>query len=229
MKTLFWAPIILVLLAWTASVSANVAIMNFVGDSSATVRDSVMCGWEFTVTQEITITHLGLYDDGNNGIQRHPIGLWEVSNVDVTDGTLLTSGELSYQNNPLIDGFRYDDVDDVVLTTGQTYVVAFYEGYDSSGDKIFTTVSSITIDPAISIRTDATRGEFDVYSVSAGLPFPSEYISTNGGYRIGPNFLFETSASEIPSGGQIPEPASMVLVSIGLMTSLVKFRKSGNR
>ena len=84
MKTLFLAPIILVLLAWTASVSADPtpAITAFEGVSSARVADCCTLGWEFTLTQDITVTHLGIYDyDDDNGFDSHDIGLWQVSGV----------------------------------------------------------------------------------------------------------------------------------------------------
>ncbi|MBN2132898.1 MAG: PEP-CTERM sorting domain-containing protein [Sedimentisphaerales bacterium] len=35
--------------------------------------------------------------------------------------------------------------------------------------------------------------------------------------------------SDVPAVSPVPEPASMILVSLGLMTSLVKLRRSGNR
>ena len=34
---------------------------------------------------------------------------------------------------------------------------------------------------------------------------------------------------DVPAVNPVPEPASMILVSLGLMTSLVKLRRSGNR
>ncbi|MBN2132899.1 MAG: DUF4082 domain-containing protein [Sedimentisphaerales bacterium] len=220
MKTLFLAPIILVLLAWTASVSADPtpAIADFEGVSSARVADCCTLGWEFTLTQDITVTHLGIYDyDDDNGFDSHDIGLWQVS-----DEALLTSGTVNWNNEPDGDGFRYDDVEDVLLTAGPTYVVAFYVDWSGSDDEVVTSVSTITIDPVVTIGD--VRYEVDIFG--SDITFPTE---THGGYRIGPNFLFETSGSDIPSGGEVPEPASMVLVSIGLMTSLVKLRKSGNR
>jgi len=34
--------------------------------------------------------------------------------------------------------------------------------------------------------------------------------------------------NDVPAATVVPEPASMILVSLGLMTSLIKLRKSGN-
>jgi len=67
-------------------------------------------GWEFTVNEEITLTHLGLYDHGDNGFSiDHPIGLWRLS-----DEALLASGTVSAgTGDTLIDHFRYIDVPDV--------------------------------------------------------------------------------------------------------------------
>ena len=191
MKTLFLAPIILVLLAWTASVSANVAVIDFEGVSSARVTDCCTLGWEFTLTQDITVTHLGIYDyDDNNGFDRHDIGLWQVS-----DQALLTSGTVRWDSE-LVDGFRYDDVEDVLLTAGPTYVVAFYVDWSGSDDEVVTSVSSITIDPVVTIGD--VRYEVDIFG--SDITFPTE---THGGYRIGPNFLFETSGSTVPAPGAV--------------------------
>ena len=37
-------------------------------------------GWQFTVNQAITITHLGLFDLGQNGlVESHNIGIWSIA------------------------------------------------------------------------------------------------------------------------------------------------------
>ena len=45
-------------------------------------------GWEFTVNSPITVTQLGFFDSGQDGlVDAHPVGLWDLSQTLLVSGT----------------------------------------------------------------------------------------------------------------------------------------------
>jgi len=158
-------------------------------------------GWQFTVNQGITVSHLGLYDYPPDGFSAdHPIGLWRLN-----DGTLLTSGTMHAGTvDPLTNHFRYIDVPDVQLSIGVNYVIGYYS-YSDNSDKAITKAAGLQVSPAINLvvsRWD-TSGQFQMpMNITPdedefGDPQPNPDA-------FGPNFKFE-----------VPEPMTLLLLSLG--------------
>ena len=86
------------------------------------VRDS-MHGWEFTAYKSIFVTHLGLFDDNDDGLRLdYPIGLFAVD-----PPQLLVSGTVhAGTEDTLIDRFRYVDTPDLRLHVGREYLIAYH-------------------------------------------------------------------------------------------------------
>ena len=165
-------------------------------------------GWQFTVNQNIKLTHLGLYDDWPNGFSiDHPIGLWRLN-----DGTLLASGTMSAgTSDTLINHFRYIDVPDVQLSVGVNYVVGYYTSSDHS-DYMITEASSLQVNPVVNLvvgRWDIS-GRFQM-PANLNVPNPLEPFMP---HDFGPNFLFE-----------VPEPATLLLLGAGAMMLRRRNRK----
>src|SRR5262249_58403989 len=61
-------------------------------------------GWSFTTADSLTVTALGWWDFGNDGLAAsHQVGIWN------TSGTLLMSATVaSGTTDPLASGFRFD-------------------------------------------------------------------------------------------------------------------------
>jgi hypothetical protein len=124
---------------------------------------SYSLGWEFTVNQNITVTELGYYDAGQDGLaEDHAVGIFDASD------NLLTSGVVT-NSDSLENGFRYTDVTDVTLYAGSTYWmmgVTEIEDYWFSG--IITTHSAITfVDSAYTVSSELVPSENT--SVSVGI------------------------------------------------------------
>jgi len=70
-------------------------------------------GWRFFVDQEITITHLGLYDHGDNGLaSTHTMGIWRVNK---TGGlTLMRQVDIG-PGGTTEDHHVYVDIEDITL------------------------------------------------------------------------------------------------------------------
>lgn len=75
--------------------------------------DNLSIGWRFFVDEEITITHLGLYDDGDNGLaSTHTMGIWRVNK---TGGlTLMCQVDIGPEGTTE-DHHVYVDIEDITL------------------------------------------------------------------------------------------------------------------
>ena len=191
---------ILCLLAGNMPLFANEAVSFTASETGWPVAGSNH-GWQFTVNNSITVTHLGLFDLYDDGFFiAHLIGLWRLN-----DGTLLTSGTISAGTvNPLTNHFRYIDVPNVQLSVGVDYVVGFYSD-TARMDRMVMAANNLQVNSAINLiagRYDGT-GQFQMpvniipYEDEFGQPQP--YPD-----RFGPNFLFE-----------VPEPTTLLLLGIG--------------
>jgi hypothetical protein len=200
------APLLAVLLL-TAPAAMPAALLTYEGalPEGGRALDMTLQGWSFTTTSPIIITHLGLYDDFQDGFDiAHPIGLFRQS-----DGVELTSGTLGAGTvDPLlINEFRYVDVADVALASGEQYVLSYYTNDPGSTNRDYQlgVWDSLTISPAI------TFGDTLFQSNAPGLGIPA--ISRSGGpYFVGPNALF--TVVPIPTGAWLFTGALMLLGAV---------------
>lgn len=163
-------------------------------------------GWEFSVNQAITITHLGLFDLGQDGLaESHAIGIWNV-----TGGNPLFQATIPAGNATSLDGkFRYVQIPDTILQPGNYVIGAQYFGV--SADSRVSEATGITTDPSITYLGGR-------YEIGSNLPFPN--TPSGSGHYFGPNFQV------------VPEPSSIALFSIGglvLATGLIRKQKTGAR
>lgn len=181
---------VLILAGLIKSTVANVAISLDPTPTPNTPGGGTNHGWQFTANQPIEVTHLGLYDDDDDGFDiAHPIGLWRLS-----DQMLLASGTITVGAvDPLLDHFRYIDIPDIPLTVGEDYVIGYYSA-SSSGDGVIISAVNLQVDPAINIVTAR-------FSSGLALGMPLTPTSSD---RFGPNFRF------------IPAPGALLLGGIGV-------------
>jgi hypothetical protein len=94
------------------------ALTNIVGANAVAGGDFVL-GWEFTTNSTVSVTHLGVFDAGSNGLlSSHDVGLYRVS-----DGALLASTTIA-TTDTLDTGYRYKSIPTTILNSGQAYRVA---------------------------------------------------------------------------------------------------------
>ena len=174
----------------TASASGQ-AITGFSGGSTfdsfyGSLAGDVV-GYRFEVTVPISVTHLGVWNDGSFDAD-HEVGIWD-------DGmTLLGSATVTPGSAPTGD-FLYEPVTSFMLMPGVVYTAgANYR----SGDGDSYTSSPTTVDTAPEVTV--LNGVFPD-AAELGFAFPGS-DSTNLA-RIGPNFLF------------VPAPASLALLGLG--------------
>jgi len=181
-------------------------------------------GWEFTVSSDITVTAVGVFDAGKDGLaESHSVGLWTSAGaplfvpVDVPGGTLGT-----------LDGyFRYVSVTPTLLLAGETYVIgaAYTEG-DPQLDSVinyppFGSVTAFTMASGLTfVRNRQGNNGFSTVAL-----FPTDSASVQPSY-FGPNFEF-TDVSAGTTAAAVPEPATLVLFGSGL--AIVVARRRRNR
>jgi hypothetical protein len=147
-------------------------------------------GEVFTVNQAITVTALGAFDANGDGFST-PGGI-QAGIFNFTTETLLTSANV-LSTDPLTDGFRYHTIAPLTLLPG-----VVYDDVVVSGSDLYNIDTNFTVAPEINLSGYA-------YGQSTTLQILKNFT---GSERIWmSNFEF--------GGTAVPEPSSLVLVSIG--------------
>jgi hypothetical protein len=163
-------------------------------------------GFQFSGVSSDTITALGVYDDGQDGISSPAsVGLWD------TVGNLLRSAVVpSGTAAPLIGYFRYADIAPFTAVVGMNYIVGSYLAIDNAtsintdqGGSGFYDANVIAIED----RNSDFTGMFSFPDITDGFP---------AGAWLGGNVLFGVAA--------IPEPSTLGLLVAGLV-GVAMFRR----
>jgi hypothetical protein len=166
-------------------------------------------GWEFSTANPITVTELGVWDQGGDGLSgSHQVGIF------TTDGTLEGSGTVaSGTTDPLTGSFRYVNLSNpFTLDAGTYFIVALYVSDDGLSYLDYGSVHSGLTYVGSARNSSATS-----------LVLPTAYSVTQGQYSyFGPNFEF-TAASATP------EPASLLTMGTGLLAVAGLLRRRHGR
>lgn len=163
------------------------------GSNGANQNQNV--GWQFNVVTSLTVTGLGWFDEGQNGLGiSHEVGIWNSS------GTLLTSAVVPAGTVAVLDGqFRMVPITPIVLAVGTGYIVGGLNT-SASGDRLAFDVTQV-VDARITF-VDATFSE-----LTATFGRPTQFsVATTGFY--GPMFA--------AGGTVVPEPGSLLMLLSGI-------------
>ena len=177
-------------------------------------------GFVFTTNVPITVTSLGYYDDNDDGfVYDHIVGIYDEA------GNLINSITLSAgTGDTLSGGFRYRSVTPILLSGGTIYLLAATTGGDADGwayGVAEDTLLGLTVDPAITIASDAARY---LYDTDNSLQNPLYHYSNYTLYA-GPNFTYTSVGLVTPEPGTL----SLTLVGIALIAGIVRRRKAQSR
>lgn len=166
------------------SASAGTLAMDFTAPTTNFTNGLWSLGWEFNLTQAVTVTQLGFYDSNKDGLtERHEIGIYD------SLGTLLVSGIVG-PGDTLVSWFRMTNVAPTVLAAGNGYRIAATTG----GEDYTWDPTGFVTDPRVQFVTDR-------YTSSGSLVFP-EFSSEVTGW-FGPNFA---------TGAAVPEPSTYAML-----------------
>lgn len=170
------------------------AITDFTGGSEydsyyGSVAGDVI-GWRFSVSEEVQITDLGVWNvDQTGGIESpHIVGVWDGSQALMDSVTVDGSGTV-------VGDWIYASVTPIIVSPGETYTIgALYFSGDS--DWYISSATNVTTDPGVTWIES-------VYPFEDELGFAYPELSTSSFGRFGPNFLFETLALQQSTWGEI--------------------------
>ena len=184
-------------------------------------------GWEFSPTQNVTVTSLGYFDDmgtalgGQSLSMNHDVGLYD------TAGDLLASATITTAS-PASGLFRFADLATPVgLTAGADYILGGVAGTDGYA---YDLQNASPFAPGITYLQDA----YDPGN-AASLTFPTATdgslsdpnsnasLSGNGYTYFGPNFQYIEGLPATPPA--VPEPSPLALIGLGLVPLALRARR----
>jgi hypothetical protein len=198
----------LILLTVFASGSLMADVLSFnTSSAGSAINNNQTVGWEFDVLSSVTVTGLGWYDQGLNGLaDSHEVGIWNS-----TGTTLLTSALVAAGTTDPLDGlFRTVGITPIVLSPGE-YIVGG-ENFADNPEQLAFDVPPTT-DPRISF----VGGEYSL--IDNTFEFPDNPTGV-ADCCWGPSF------SVAAAGATVPEPANAgVLLAIGILAATLLARR----
>lgn len=126
---------------------------------------SFSLGWTFSVTSPVTVSALGFYDAGQNGLTTsHDVGIYDANCSLIASATVQPTDALTGY-------FRYHNLTSpVVLSPGQTYRIAAVTG----GEPYLYNPTAVVLDPAVVFdKFTAWRGALQQTTTLQCPDFPS--------------------------------------------------------
>lgn len=162
-------------------------------------------GWSFSVTSDVTIDGLGLFDYGADGLDnRHQVGLWNSAGTLLAQ-TVVFNGATVYASGSTAGNWLFVDIAALTLTAGDYVIGAFYS--DNDNDAIAAIATGFELD------SHFTYGDSRA-SDGSSLDLPGVYGQVQPGI-FGPNMRVAT----------VPEPSHLLLLPLALAAVAVARRR----
>ena len=160
---------------------ADTIALSFTGGAPWGNNNGPIVGWAFTLSSQVSVTQLGLFDfDGNGFDTSHIVAIW------TSTGTLLVQVTIpSGTSGTLINGFRYVSIAPLLLPPGD-YTIGGYYPFSATATETYATFAN-SITTASGVTYVGSRSEFFPYAV---FGFPSGDIFSSDNAYFGPNFQF---------------------------------------
>jgi hypothetical protein len=153
-------------------------------------------GWRFTVSQQIWVSDLGVWNaDQTGGLESpHIVGIWDESQTLLDSVTVDNAGTV-------VGDWMYYTVTPFTLMPGETYTIGAL--YFSGDDDWYISGAS-----SVASATEVTWLN-SVYPAAAemGFVFPTLDSAASSGGRFGPNFIFTLTSLQHSTWGAIKTSA----------------------
>lgn len=152
-------------------------------------------GWEFTLDEPKLIMDLGVFDEGQDGLnETHAVGIWNAA------GTLLAATTIGAGTSAPLDGlFRYGWVSPTMLPAGTYTIGSYYATASASGGDPLGVKNTMTLSEGVT-WIDSKQNAWPGFSQpTLGTMFDPGIF--------GPNARF----------GAVPEPSTFVLAAVGVI------------
>ncbi|MEP6755698.1 MAG: PEP-CTERM sorting domain-containing protein [Chthonomonadales bacterium] len=202
-------------LALSLPSQAQTIALDFTAGGLGGAQDNSMLGWEFSLANQVTLTDLGIYDEGNDGLfNSHQIGLWTGGGTLVSSATIASGFSGSVVNSASgLGSFRFNNVSPVSLTPG-SYVIGALWGIQ---DRDYIRTGSNNVPTPLNMAPGFSFTQLR-YNVNSGFAFPASSFARNG--HFGPDLRFTT----------VPEPGMVVsLLGAGSLGGFMLIRRRQSR
>lgn len=171
----------------------------FLGGGTLTQLQASAMGWEFSVTDYCTVSSLGIWDSGADGLSKvHEVGIFRSDNFALVVGAQIIDGTAA----PLIDGSRFVPVAPVTLTPGVPYYIL---ADDFTADAFVSGPNSMGFGPEVNWIALASSAGPSVHDTPIFTP------GTLG--NLGPNFRYT-----------VPAPGAAALLGLGALVGVRRRR-----
>jgi len=163
-------------------------------------------GFQFDVLSSFTVTGLGWYDEGQDGLSvRHEVGIWD------PQGNLLASLILGAGTAEALDGqYRMAAISPIVLAPGSGYIMG---GLNSTAS-----TDRLAFDVGMTVQAPINFVDATFSNITSNLERPTVFSAATTGF-FGPMFSFQAAT-------QVPEPGSLLLVSLAALALLGTRRRA---
>jgi protein with PEP-CTERM/exosortase system signal len=163
---------------------ADMIALNYATSGTEFSSRNTTKGWAFTISSPVRVTQLGLWDQGNNGLNAsHIVSIW------TSTGTLMAQATIpSGAGATLIGGSRYVSITSVLLPVGSYTIGGFYGRLD---DRFAINPSTITTASGLTYNGSKS---------ASGFGFPQGNFFGNVNSYFGPNFQFATAVPTPDAG-----------------------------
>ena len=180
------------------------------GAGAASVVERTL-GYSLNLSGPRVVTGLGFWDEGDDGIAPHEVGLWDNANGQLLAQAVVDNSGLSYSSQQSGGAWIFQRLlAPVLLDPGQYVLGAVFRSDGTDAYRTGTAANPLTLQlaPGLTFGTALSSAEG---AAGTGLRIPTEALSGETG-RFGPILLLEP----LP----VPEPGVGLLAGLGLVALL---------